>query len=657
MKKLLLIFLIPFVIKAQLLTLFSDNEVITYADTARSFNYYVDNTGTGDTLSTIAEVNALSLQGLDTVFFKRGCEWREQERLKIQYNGEAGYPIVYSTYGVGEKPVFNGASLVTNWVLSDTSKYGNDLLNGWTLLSNWTTTGAPITINDANTFTSTSNGGVLRFILTIGQVYKYDYSISSTASAYGVYNASGLASNPITSGIPFTAVSEYIYIRNTGAGVTDINSQSLYQRTVDGDSVKWVTPALAHNSEDANYTVVIIDDTLFSPVDSLKNLDANLEYFVEDSTGTAGDSIYVYSITNPALRTSEISSRLWGVLDSTGHQYITIKNLELRNYGYAGIDFRNGNNADGHVIIDSCDFYRNRVMGMQFYNDFDGGVISDCISEYNGNGFYANVADSMTFTNCTFSNNISYTVSQGLFTDGHGVGMYKANNIIVQNSTGSDNGGSTLAIDGGSTVGNNILRYNKLYNQNSYDALITIHTLAPTSNTYAYYNLLVNDSTNNSYAIGGSSTNGTVYFYNNTVYQNNTGATAQRAVEFPTSTNYVFKNNIVYKGQTVAGDDIFRSNTAGLPTSDYNIWYDVGSTVFRTNAVGVQTGLSNWQTASSQDANSFDADPTFTTNGSDFTLQSGSPAINNGATLSIPAVDILGNPIVGNPDIGAYEKQ
>ena len=35
----------------------------------------------------------------------------------------------------------------------------------------------------------------------------------------------------------------------------------------------------------------------------------------------------------------------------------------------------------------------------------------------------------------------------------------------------------------------------------------------------------------------------------------------------------------------------------------------------------------------------------------------GSPAIDAGSSLGAPSSDIVGNPRVGAPDIGAYEKQ
>jgi hypothetical protein len=77
-------------------------------------NYYVSKTGTGDTLTTIAEVNALSLEPGDSVFFKCGDTWRET--LTIPSSGTAGNYITFTSYGSGAKPQILGSELTTGFV-------------------------------------------------------------------------------------------------------------------------------------------------------------------------------------------------------------------------------------------------------------------------------------------------------------------------------------------------------------------------------------------------------------------------------------------------------------------------------------------------------------------------------------------------------------
>ena len=85
-------------------------------------------------------------------------------------------------------------------------------------------------------------------------------------------------------------------------------------------------------------------------------------------------------------------------------------------------------------------------------------------------------------------------------------------------------------------------------------------------------------------------------------------------------------------------------------SSDVNDWAYLGY----INS-GERLTLADWRTASGKDANSLQADPLFTNRANgDFTLQIGSPAINKGISTGYTR-DFVGNPIVGNPDVGAYE--
>jgi hypothetical protein len=56
------------------------------------------------------------------------------------------------------------------------------------------------------------------------------------------------------------------------------------------------------------------------------------------------------------------------------------------------------------------------------------------------------------------------------------------------------------------------------------------------------------------------------------------------------------------------------------------------------------------------DVNGLNLNPLLTSPTTDFTLQLLSPAINSGTNTGI-TTDYLGNPRVGNYDIGAYERQ
>jgi hypothetical protein len=76
-------------------------------------HWWVDNTGTGDTLATIAEVNALGLGQDDTVSFKNGCTWRGD--LTVSGSGTAGHYVVFNSYGTGDRPKILGSEKAITW--------------------------------------------------------------------------------------------------------------------------------------------------------------------------------------------------------------------------------------------------------------------------------------------------------------------------------------------------------------------------------------------------------------------------------------------------------------------------------------------------------------------------------------------------------------
>jgi parallel beta-helix repeat protein len=88
---------------------------------ANATDYYVSNTGGGDTLQTLAEVNALTLSAGDNVYFKRGDAWEGQ--LYINQTGANGNNITYGSYGSGDAPKFYGSELITGWTLHSGNIY------------------------------------------------------------------------------------------------------------------------------------------------------------------------------------------------------------------------------------------------------------------------------------------------------------------------------------------------------------------------------------------------------------------------------------------------------------------------------------------------------------------------------------------------------
>ena len=157
---------------------------------------------------------------------------------------------------------------------------------------------------------------------------------------------------------------------------------------------------------------------------------------------------------------------------------------------------------------------------------------------------------------------------------------------------------------------------------------------------------------------------------NNTVYQVSGDAVRLDSSAF----NVKLRNNIVW---VQAGHDVYVADNSRTGfNSDYNDLYisNGGSAFvgFWNSAVnnGVQSQLSNWQSATGQDAHSLSANPDFVNvNGNDgllgytqvngtyadhgqddnFYLSGGSPAIARGDSWNAPVTDILGFPRQADP--------
>lgn len=88
-----------------------------YYVNAISGNDASDGTSENTAWQTIAKVNSFAFDVGDTILFRRGDQWREMI-LNTLYNN-----ITYGAYGSGDKPIINGADIVTGW--------SNDSGNVW----------------------------------------------------------------------------------------------------------------------------------------------------------------------------------------------------------------------------------------------------------------------------------------------------------------------------------------------------------------------------------------------------------------------------------------------------------------------------------------------------------------------------------------------
>jgi parallel beta-helix repeat protein len=176
-----------------------------------------------------------------------------------------------------------------------------------------------------------------------------------------------------------------------------------------------------------------------------------------------------------------------------------------------------------------------------------------------------------------------------------------------------------------------------------------------------HHNLAYNNDgmlrVHNAGGVASTTINGASYYnvtYGNTAYDikiddvagwdilNNTmsGSGAYGIWLLQTASNSIIKNNIINEpgGYLV---NVSANSQSGIDI-DYNLYYDSTGKKWKWGADADDTSLADWRTATSDEASSQDSAPLFTDEGgNDYTLQSGSPAINAGVDLGASYDDAL----------------
>lgn len=425
--------------------------------------------------------------------------------------------------------------------------------------------------------------------------------------------------------------------------------------------------------------MVAIDDSLYTQVATFAELTSARKYFIK--TTSTPDSLFAWSASDPDSRTAEVSKREYGILSNK--TFITLSYLDFRMAGNKGVVFYgSGTAVDGYTIIDSCNFYRNRLVGAGFYDGWRHSLIRYCSSNSDGNGFVVwgtqtggsptqggVGSDFNTITHNYITNTIHDWTIAGQHSDGTAIQIFNADNVIVEDNE-VYHAQQGIYLDAWAMGTNNMIcRYNYIHECNTVSSsnAIGVNYSAAGDVYDIYYNLVVNcGNLTGGYAaiMFPSSNDGTINFFNNTVYNNGVAVIGNQLFAVH-GTNINLKNNI-FSFSTASDSNyaLFQiSSTGFFASSDYNQLYkSTGATAVyayaQYNGGAPYTTIAAWRSASGLDANSLTTDPLFTTTGSNFDIQAGSPCINSGVTIStIPPYDILGRPLVGQRDKGCYEKQ
>jgi len=261
--------------------------------------------------------------------------------------------------------------------------------------------------------------------------------------------------------------------------------------------------------------------------------------------------------------------------------------------------------------------------------------------------------------NCTAHDNGLGGQSHGFYMGDASISnLTFADNFLIENCQAYNNTGAGFHLN---RCGSGVVRYNISHDNGYIEQAgwgIVVYEIVAGKNVDVYYNIIYN---NYYYGInvGYLHTGCTANIWNNVVYNNGQAGSWGDGLLLESNDDVSngaieIRNNLIFSNPYW---DMRQVNNAAQYTVSNNLyWKSTGNMITWSGTAYTQAQFATYKTASG-DATSISADPTVTNAGAyDFTLLTGSPCINAGASLGLTR-DYLGNPIIGLPDIGAYEKQ
>lgn len=435
-----------------------------------------------------------------------------------------------------------------------------------------------------------------------------------------IWRASGTAGSPITFGAYGSGANPIL------DGTSLVTGWSAYSPRIYQSSVAW-TP-----------NVVFQDGVPLKTATSLASTTAGSSYY-NSSTST----LYVWTTgsDNPSGHTIEatkVPAEYFGLIELYNVSYITIQDLAINRANWMGITAGASTGAStSHIVIQNNTFQYNYSNDINFRPPDGSVTYANLAINYNtftnsglgrSRGEYECVAVSLggTSNSIVHGNVVTNQGGEGLQTTGNVNGMEISNNTVdgaiwgIYVSAGYSGGGEVQNV----TVKNNLVKN------------VSIHSYGIGSETSGsnidtvkfYYNVSMNPA--NACLVLGNAVSGTTYtnllVANNTCYGGLFGLIASGPT---TDAGNTFENNI-YSASISAWVLNDASNANYSP--DYELLYGPTNVI---NWNGTAYTLSGFLAAKGKLLHGVSADPLFTNPSiGDFTLQSGSPAINAGACIS-----------------------
>lgn len=618
-------------------------------------------TATGD--NSIADYLSGTPSQSPTINLAKGVEWREQ--MTAGTSGTVTYPIVIQAYGAGADPIINGSDLVVTWTEStswtttwsqaldeDTGAGGDNGYRNILDAGDLTIGGHKIRLTYEGH--SATQGQIDGCSIGLRSGSTEDYTLAPTRVTFNSGNNYGvipIGGELVSDAITFTLdeAQSYLvhhfcddgnlYFKSEGTGPKNAY-RGTYQSGIDETMIQDVTHTLdagdtrGLNKVEISYIniwqavlatdpyAVWFDDVAGTEQTSIAACTSARDWYWDDPN----DLLYVYSTIDPdTAYTSpgiEIKARTAGVFIED-KSYVTIQNLKLIRGG-SGVAIW-GDGSHTNFIIDNCDI------------DGNGGW-----------GIIGGGHREITISNNTIHDTV---VEHGVYLNDDVAPVIGA---IIENNIVYNNGRNGITTRSDSAFMEDItIRYNSVYNNGLDPGGGNGMQLRGVDGLYVYYNV-INCNGDEIRGLGIAISDGydtkNATIYNNVVY----GVVTSYGLfsNVGCETNVLVKNNIFFL--TSDNNPIVTDSTGGA-TYDNNCEYSSGNytDAWHWNGNDYST-FGDWQTGSSQDANSINSDPKFITDGSDFRLLMASPCINAGTDVSL-TTDYRGRSIRHAPDMGAYE--